>query len=80
MSKIKKIYKGFGLSLILFIGCIIFDLIGFNLLSKICFYAIFPILIFTIFYSHVFVIENNKLLLKNIKNKKPIIKDEFTDD
>lgn len=79
-SRLKKSHKGLGLIFILFFANILLGFLGFDNVSKIFFYAIFPVFFWTYYHSAIFVTKSNIKAYKRLKNRQIIFTDSLTDD
>lgn len=79
-SRLKKSHKGLVLVFILFFATILFGFLGFDNLSKILFYAIFPVFFWTYYHSAIFVAKFNAKAYNRLKNKQVIFTDSLSDD
>ncbi|MDN5565346.1 MAG: hypothetical protein L0G25_00985 [Psychrobacter sp.] len=79
-SRLRKSHKGLCLVFILFFTSILLSFLGFDKVSKILFYAIFPVFFWAYFYGAIFVFKANKKFFSRIKHKQTVFTDSLTDD
>ena len=79
-SRLKKSHKGLVLVFILFFATILFGFLGFDNLSKILFYAIFPVFFWTYYHAAIFVTKFNAKVYNRLKKKQVIFTDSLSDD
>ena len=79
-TKLQKSHKGLSLIFILFFTSIIFGFLGFDKVSKILLYAIFPIFFWTYYHVAIYVMKFNTKAYKRIKHKQPVFNHSLSDD
>ena len=79
-TRMNKTHKGLCLVFILFFSSILCGAFNLETLSRVLFYAIFPVFFWTYFHGALFVFKANKKLFRRIKHKQTVFTDSLTDD
>ena len=79
-TRLQKTYKGLALVFILLFTSILFSFLGYDTVSKVLFYTIFPVFFWAYFYGAIFVFKANKKFFSRLKYKQTIFTDSLTDD
>ena len=79
-TRLKTIHKCLGLVFILFFSSILCGALNLEILSRVLFYAIFPVFFWGYFHGAILVFKSNKKFFSRLKNRQTIFTDSLTDD